>query len=90
MGQVATALPEGTRLAVFDAVTSNTGIVLPIQELVQLCHSRCGVACVTSAGCWLERAAAVGHGYCCGGCNLDLTGICPASLPLCHDSVPGA
>ncbi|KAL4860004.1 putative L-cysteine desulfhydrase 1 [Chlorella vulgaris] len=40
VGQAAAALPEGTRLAVFDAVTSNTAIVLPIQELVQLCHSR--------------------------------------------------
>jgi selenocysteine lyase/cysteine desulfurase len=38
--QVAAALPRGARLAVFDAVTSNTALVLPLEQLVQLCHSR--------------------------------------------------
>ena len=40
VAQVAAAMPAGTKLAVFDAVTSNTAIRLPIQQLVQLCHSR--------------------------------------------------
>ncbi|PRW58839.1 L-cysteine desulfhydrase 1 isoform X2 [Chlorella sorokiniana] len=40
VAQVAAALPANAKLAVFDAVTSNTAIVLPIWELVQLCHSR--------------------------------------------------
>ena len=39
---MAAALPASTKLAVFDAVTSNTAIVLPIKQLVQLCHSRWG------------------------------------------------
>eukprot|EP00887_Chlorella_sp_A99_P000749 scaffold5.g749.t1 len=38
--QVAEALPPSARLAIFDAVTSNTAVVLPIRELVSLCHSR--------------------------------------------------
>lgn len=42
VAQVAAALPAHAKLAVFDAVTSNTAIVLPIRELVQLCHSRQG------------------------------------------------
>lgn len=33
-------LPGNAKLAVFDAVTSNTALVLPIQQLVQLCRSR--------------------------------------------------
>jgi selenocysteine lyase/cysteine desulfurase len=46
---VAAALPPATRLAVFDAVTSNTALVLPLEALVELCHARwvggcgCGV-----------------------------------------------
>ncbi|KAL4425559.1 hypothetical protein ABPG75_009575 [Micractinium tetrahymenae] len=38
--QVAAALPPNTRFAVFDAVTSNTAILLPICQLVELCQSR--------------------------------------------------
>eukprot|EP00241_Pyramimonas_parkeae_P015782 CAMPEP_0114311158 /NCGR_PEP_ID=MMETSP0059-20121206/19663_1 /TAXON_ID=36894 /ORGANISM="Pyramimonas parkeae, Strain CCMP726" /LENGTH=496 /DNA_ID=CAMNT_0001435289 /DNA_START=134 /DNA_END=1624 /DNA_ORIENTATION=- len=37
---VADSLPARAKLAVFDAVTSNTAVVLPIQHLVRLCHSR--------------------------------------------------
>lgn len=37
---VASSLPANTKLAVFDAVTSNTALVLPVQELVQLCRYR--------------------------------------------------
>jgi len=37
---VSDTLPSHTRLAVFDAVTSNTALVLPIKELIQLCKSR--------------------------------------------------
>eukprot|EP00200_Dunaliella_tertiolecta_P004798 CAMPEP_0202339480 /NCGR_PEP_ID=MMETSP1126-20121109/1324_1 /ASSEMBLY_ACC=CAM_ASM_000457 /TAXON_ID=3047 /ORGANISM="Dunaliella tertiolecta, Strain CCMP1320" /LENGTH=445 /DNA_ID=CAMNT_0048930037 /DNA_START=110 /DNA_END=1447 /DNA_ORIENTATION=- len=33
-------MPPHTKMAVFDAVTSNTALVLPIQQLVQLCRSR--------------------------------------------------
>ncbi len=40
VARVAAALPANAKFAVFDAVTSNTAIVLPIRELVQLCHSR--------------------------------------------------
>jgi selenocysteine lyase/cysteine desulfurase len=40
LAQVAAALPLNAKFAVFDAVTSNTAIQLPIRELVQLCHSR--------------------------------------------------
>ena len=42
VAQVAAALPANAKYAVFDAVTSNTAIVLPIPELVELCHSRQG------------------------------------------------
>ncbi|KAL4426688.1 hypothetical protein ABPG77_004744 [Micractinium sp. CCAP 211/92] len=38
--QVSAAMPPNARFAVFDAVTSNTAIVLPIGQLVELCHSR--------------------------------------------------
>ncbi len=41
---VAASLPAGARLAVFDAVTSNTALVLPLPQLVQLCRTRC--ACI--------------------------------------------
>jgi selenocysteine lyase/cysteine desulfurase len=37
---VAASMPPNTKLAVFDAVTSNTAVVLPIKQLVQLCHDR--------------------------------------------------
>lgn len=37
---VADSLPPDTKLAVLDAVTSNTALVLPVQQLVQLCRDR--------------------------------------------------
>ena len=37
---VAQSLPPTARLAVFDAVTSNTAVRLPIHALVRLCHAR--------------------------------------------------
>jgi len=37
---VASSMPSNTKLAVFDAVTSNTALVMPVQELVQLCRDR--------------------------------------------------
>jgi selenocysteine lyase/cysteine desulfurase len=37
---VSDSLPTNTKLAVFDAVTSNTALVLPVQQLVQLCRDR--------------------------------------------------
>ncbi|GFH32019.1 aminotran_5 domain-containing protein, partial [Haematococcus lacustris] len=37
---VASQMPAHTRLAVFDSITSNTALVLPIRELVALCRSR--------------------------------------------------
>lgn len=37
---VARTMPSSTKLAVFDAVTSNTALVLPIERLVELCKSR--------------------------------------------------
>lgn len=54
--QVAAALPPTTRFAVFDAVTSNTAVVLPTRQLVELCHSRWArhvVVCGHWASCWL-------------------------------------
>ena len=38
--QVAASLPPGTALALFDHVASNTGLVLPLAELVPLAHAR--------------------------------------------------
>jgi isopenicillin-N epimerase len=38
---VRAALPAHTRLAVFDAVTSNTALALPVAELARLCAERC-------------------------------------------------
>ena len=35
-----TGLPSDCKLAVFDHVTSNEGLLMPVRELVQLCHSR--------------------------------------------------
>ena len=40
MEQVASCMHERTRLAVFDAITSNTGVRLPFEELVALCNKR--------------------------------------------------
>ena len=40
--QVAAAMPAHAKLAIFDAVTSNTAVALPLPELVSLCHSRLG------------------------------------------------
>ena len=54
LAQVAAALPPNTKFAVFDAVTSNTAIQLPIRELVQLCHSRWAMPAVP-AGMGLMR-----------------------------------
>ena len=53
VSQVAAALPPGARFAVFDAVTSNTAVVLPLAELVTLCQGR-------SAGCGTRRLQ-----FCC-------------------------
>jgi isopenicillin-N epimerase len=37
---VEASLPPTCRLAVFDAVTSNTALVLPLRRLVAMCHAR--------------------------------------------------
>ncbi|GLI71197.1 hypothetical protein VaNZ11_016316 [Volvox africanus] len=37
---VAATMPPNTRLAVFDSVTSNTALVMPVSELTRLCKSR--------------------------------------------------
>lgn len=37
---VRSSMPASTKFAVFDAVTSNTALVLPLQQLVSLCHDR--------------------------------------------------
>eukprot|EP00798_Chlamydomonas_sp_ICE-L_P020283 gene20283-27041_t len=37
---VSSTLPANTKLAVFDSITSNTAVVLPIKALVDLCHQR--------------------------------------------------
>ncbi|MEW5307425.1 MAG: hypothetical protein WDW36_009823 [Sanguina aurantia] len=37
---VASTLPANTRLAVFDAVTSNTALLLPMEGLIEICKSR--------------------------------------------------
>lgn len=70
VAQVAAALPANAKCAVFDAVTSNTAIVLPIRELVELCHSRQGAVwsaaqegrCISlwlSTSVWLVQLMAV-------------------------------
>lgn len=46
---VSSSMPANTKLAVFDAVTSNTALVLPVQHLVQLCRDRRGMGAVL---CW--------------------------------------
>jgi len=38
---VESTLPASTRLAVFDAVTSNTAFALPVAQLARLCKARC-------------------------------------------------
>ena len=35
-------MPSSTKLAVFDAVTSNTALTMPVERLVELCRSRRG------------------------------------------------
>jgi isopenicillin-N epimerase len=40
IAEVADALTGSSRLAVLDHIISETGVVLPIRELVELCHSR--------------------------------------------------
>ena len=37
---VGNAIADNTRLAVFDSITSPTGAVLPIQKLIDVCHSK--------------------------------------------------
>ena len=54
---VARTLPPTTKLAVFDAVTSNTALVLPIQRLVQLCRSRWEQGCAKASKCGFGRGA---------------------------------
>ncbi|KXZ43603.1 hypothetical protein GPECTOR_85g333 [Gonium pectorale] len=56
---VARTLPPDTRLAVFDSVTSNTALRLPLRQLTALCKSR-GVQVL------IDGAHALGH------CHLDL------------------
>lgn len=41
LAAVEASLPANTRVAVFDAVTSNTALVLPVAELAALCRRRC-------------------------------------------------
>lgn len=43
MALVERTLPPNTRLAVFDAVTSNTAVALPVEQLAALCRRR-GIA----------------------------------------------
>lgn len=40
INQVASAITPKTRLAVFDHITSSTAFVLPVKELVDVCHAR--------------------------------------------------
>ena len=47
-------LPQNAKLAIFDAITSNTAIVLPLKELVEICHKR-GVLVL------VDGAHALGH-----------------------------
>jgi len=43
---------EHTALAVFDHITSNTALVLPVQELVQLCHRKGVPVMIDGAHAW--------------------------------------
>ena len=37
---VSSTLPNNAKLAVFDAVTSNTALVLPLSDIIALCKER--------------------------------------------------
>ena len=54
---VAAALPPDAKLAVFDAVTSNTALLLPLERLIALCRAKVCVfvVCVRD----VDAAAAV-------------------------------
>lgn len=71
VAQVAAALPANAKYAVFDAVTSNTAIVLPIPELVELCHSRQGaVRLAAPEGRWAPAMFVVVREHVsCGACT---------------------
>lgn len=43
-------MPPSTKLAVFDSVTSNTGLVLPVEQLTALCRARW----VRGGGTWVS------------------------------------
>lgn len=40
---VEASIPERCQLAVFDVITSNTALLLPVERLVQLCRARWGL-----------------------------------------------
>ncbi|EFJ40706.1 hypothetical protein VOLCADRAFT_119903 [Volvox carteri f. nagariensis] len=74
---VASSMPSDTRLAVFDSVTSNTALVLPVRQLIQLCKSR-GVQVL------IDGAHAVGQ------LHIDLrNGGCVRPLVVSHGSGSG-
>jgi hypothetical protein len=53
---VEATLPENAALAVFDAVTSNSGVALPLERIIAVCRQRCARAllCCVSCSCTLS------------------------------------
>eukprot|EP00282_Hemiselmis_andersenii_P040163 CAMPEP_0169435384 /NCGR_PEP_ID=MMETSP1042-20121227/5034_1 /TAXON_ID=464988 /ORGANISM="Hemiselmis andersenii, Strain CCMP1180" /LENGTH=336 /DNA_ID=CAMNT_0009546023 /DNA_START=673 /DNA_END=1679 /DNA_ORIENTATION=- len=70
---VESSLPEGCKLAVFDQVTSNEGLVMPVRELVEACHRRNILVLIDAAhglGCVDSFAVSgIGAEYVAGNCH---------------------
>ncbi|KAG2497474.1 hypothetical protein HYH03_004628 [Edaphochlamys debaryana] len=63
---VAATLPPGTTLAVFDSVTSNTALRLPVRELTRLARSRGCQVLVDGAHALGQLHLDLGRGVCAG------------------------
>jgi hypothetical protein len=62
---VSDSLPPNTKLAVFDAVTSNTALVLPVQQLVQLCRDRYALVGMGALLWWWGGVSQATQLWCC-------------------------
>ncbi|GLC39561.1 hypothetical protein PLESTM_000911900 [Pleodorina starrii] len=66
---VSRTLPPATRLAVFDSVTSNTALVLPVAELTALCRSRGVQVLIDGAHALGQLHLDMRRGVCGGACQ---------------------